>query len=235
MVASCGGSPAVTCQTTACGTDAAKTYQICSHTNGNLSYNFGGQTCTCAASNSSQCQACDAQVANYCAGGGVGGTGGTEATGGTGGGGNVTCTATFSGGFTSTYSPCAVTVTDVPAGGVTQIGTAGNALPGTPYTWTGMSFVLSGSARTGTFDQTESTGATNQVLQTNSTNPPEWLAGFGNGMTFGTATLTITSLGPGTPVAGQTLYQSPHGTWTGTLVDQNPETAMPDVMETITF
>lgn len=230
-----GGSPALTCQTQPCPDGAEKSYQACAHTNGDLTYQFGGQSCTCQSSNDVQCNGCAAQVAAYCsAGSGSGGTGGTG-SGGTGGGGATACTATFSGGFSSTYSPCAVTITAVPSGDVWTVATAGNALPGTPYTWTGMSFALSGMPATGTFDQSASLGASNLVEQPGSTDPPEWIAGFGSGMSYGTAALAITSLGPASTVGGGTLYQSPHGTWTGTLVDQNPNTNQPDVMETITF
>lgn len=233
----CGGSPAVTCQTQLCSDDASKSYQACAHTNGDVSYQFGGQSCTCQASNDVQCNGCAAQVAAYCAGGtGPGGTGGgTGGSGGTGGGGGTACTVTFSGAFSATYSPCAVTITAVPAGNLWTVGTAGNMLPGTPYTWTGMSFALSGTPVTGTFDQSQSLGASNLIEEQGSTNPPEWIAGAGSGMSYGAATLTITSLGPSTDVNGASLYQSPHGSWTGTLVDQNPQTSQPEVMETITF
>jgi hypothetical protein len=234
----CGsGSPTVTCQTEVCPDDAAKSYQVCAHTNNDLSYQFGGQTCTCQASDDVQCNACAAQVAAYCSrASGSSGTGGTGDTGGTGGGGGATaCTVTFSGAFSTTYSPCAVTITAVPAGNAWTVGTAGNALPGTPYTWTGMTFALPGSPATGTYDQSQALAASNLVEDTSATDPPEWIAGAGSGMSYGAATLSITSLGPATPVSGTTLYQSPHGTWTGTLVDQNPNTSLPDVMETITF
>ncbi|HXU61792.1 MAG TPA: hypothetical protein VN962_08840 [Polyangia bacterium] len=223
-----GGSPTVTCQTEVCPDDAAKSYQVCAHTNNDLSYQFGGQTCTCQSSNDVQCNGCAAQVVAYCSGGGgPGGTGG--------GGGTTACSVTFSGAFSTTYSPCAVTITAVPAGNTWTVGTAGNALPGTPYTWTGMTFALPGSPATGPYNQSQALGASNLVEDTSATNPPEWIAGAGSGMSYGAATLTLTALGPATALSGTTLYQSPHGTWTGTLVDQNPNTSQPDVMETITF
>jgi len=227
--ASCGSSPTVECQTNGCGTGNSKPYQACSHTNGDRSYSFGGQSCDCPHADNAQCQDCTQQLVAYCDGTptGAGGMGG--------GGGGAACTATFAGAFSGTYSPCAVTVTYTPSGGVTDVATAGNTIPGTSYTWTVMSFVLSGMPATGTFTQTQSFGASNEITQLGGSNPPVWEAGYGSGTTFGSATLTITSLGPSTDVNGQTLYQSPHGTWTGTLVDQNPQTAKPDVMETITF
>ena len=233
----CGGSPALTCQTAMCNTDS-KTYQVCSNVDGSVTYNFGGMSCKSVPNNQGQTQQCAAEVANYCNGGGIGGTGGTGGGGaGGGGGGNVTCTATFSGGFTGTYSPCAVTITYTTASNTSAVGTAGNAIPSTPYTWTGMNTVLVGMPATGTFDQTSSMGASNEVTLLGSQNPPTWEAGYGQGTTIGSATLTITSLGPSLAIGsnGDLLYQSPHGTWTGTLVDQNPMTAMPDVMQTITF
>lgn len=229
-----GGSPGVMCQMQPCGNDPAKTYQICAHANGDLSYQFGGQSCTCASSNSVQCNGCAAQVVAYCEGGGVGGTGGAGGSGGTGGSTGGACTATFSGAFSSTYSPCAVTITAVP-GNEWTVGTAGNDLPGTPFTWSGMSFALSGSPAPGTYDQDQALGASDMVTEQNSSDPPEWLAGAGNGASYGSASLTITSLGPPTDVNGTTLYRAPHGSWTGTLVDQNPHTAQGDVMQTITF
>ncbi len=228
VAASCGSSQNVTCQTNPCSTAAGRSYQTCVQVSGDRSYNFGGQSCNCPHADNAQCQACTEQLAAYCSGEGTG-------AGGMGGGGGVTCTATFSGAFSGTYSPCAVTITYVPSGGVTDVATAGNAIPGTPYTWNGMSFVLTGMPATGTFDQTQSFGASDEITQLGSSDSPIWESGYGSGSTFGTATLTITSLGPSTDVSGQTLYQSPHGTWTGTLVDQNTSTAKPNVMQTITF
>jgi hypothetical protein len=177
------------------------------------------------------------QVASYCGGGtgGTGGTGGGGAGGGGGGGGSATCTATFSGGITGTYSPCAVTITYTPSNNGTTIATAGNAIPSTPYTFSGFSIELSGMPATGTFDQTMSMGASASIEQQGNASTPVWEAGYGQGNTYGTASVTITSLGPSMDVNGNTLYQSPHGTWTGTLADQNPMTHMPDVTETVTF
>ncbi len=230
----CGGSPTVTCQTQTCGNDATKSYRACAHTNGDLSYDFGGQSCACPTSDATTCQSCATQVAAYCEG--AGGSGGSGGTGGGGaGGGPTTCRTTFSGAFSAAYAPCAVTITSVPAGGLWSVATAGNAIPGTSYTWSGMSFALSGTPSAGTFDQTQSVGASDIVQEPDSADPPEWLAGNGSGMTYGSASLTITSLGPSTDVNGSTLYQAPHGTWTGTLVDQNPNTSQPPLMQTISF
>ena len=148
-------------------------------------------------------------------------------------GGGVTCTATFSGGVTGTYSPCAVSITYSSAG--STVATAGNAIPGTPYTWSGFSMTLAGMPATGTFDQTTSVGAADTVEQPGAQDAPLWEAGYGQGNTYGTASLTITDLGPSSNVNGTTLYQSAHGTYTATLVDQNPTTSMPDIMQTVTF
>jgi hypothetical protein len=178
------------------------------------------------------------QVVSYCTGGGTGGTGGTGgggAGGGGGGGGAVACTATFSGGLSGTYSPCAVTITYTPGNDGTQIATAGNMIPGTVYSWTGFSMALGGMPSTGTFDQTGTTGASSMISQQGNPSSPIWEAAYGQGHTYGSASVTITSLGPPTDVSGNTLYQSPHGTWTGTLVDQNPMTNIPPEMETVTF
>jgi len=61
-------------------------------------------------------------------------------------------------------------------------------------------------------------------------------SGYGSGHTYGSASIDITSLGPSMDLGnGNLSYQSPHGTRTGTLVDQNPMTAMASVMETVTF
>lgn len=211
--------------------DSATQFQACTEANGDISYKLGGTSCTFQPSNSAEHDACVAQLTGYCDS--ISGTGGTG--GGGGAGGSVTCTTTFSGAFSATYSPCAVTVTYVPAGGLWTISTAGNALPGTPYSWTGMTFALPGQPATGTFDQTQTMGASDEVADQSSSDPPVWLAGYGDGTTYGSASVTITSLGAAVSVATGTLYQAPHGTWTGTLVDQNPDTAQPDLMQTITF
>jgi hypothetical protein len=232
-IVGCGGSPSLTCQSATCSS-GARTYQVCSNVDGSVTYNFGGMSCSCSGNN---CTSCSMEVANYCVGGagGTGGTGGGGAGGG-GGGGGVTCTATFSGGFSASYSPCAVAITYSASSNSTAIATAGNALPGTSYTWTGFSMDVAGMPATGTIDQTATMGASNEVTQQGSQNPPVWEAGYGSGNTFGSASIAITSLGPSMDLGnGNLLYQSPHGTWTGTLVDQNPMTAMPSVMETVTF
>jgi hypothetical protein len=210
---------------------------VCANADGSGTYNFGGMSCNAPANDTAQRQQCALEVASYCGGGGTGGTGGTGGGGAGGGGGGGFCSTTFSGGFSGTYSPCAVTITYTAASNTASVATAGNAIPGTPYTWTGMSFVLVGMPATGTFDQTSAMGASDQVTQLGSQNPPTWEAGYGQGTAFGSATLSITSLGPSSAIDanGDVLYASPHGTWTGTLVDQNPMTAMPDVMQTITF
>ena len=229
VVASCGGSPALTCQTSPCGAGTGRNYQVCSNVNGSVSYDFGGQECTAAASDGTQVDNCAMQAANYCVGGGPG-TGGSGDTG-------VACTATFSGEISATLGPCAVTMTYAASSNLTSVAAAGRAIGGTPYTWTSMSFVLTGEPATGTFDQTQSTAASDEVTLPGSQNPPAWLAVFGSGMAVGSATLTITSIGSATALdaKGDLLYSSPHGAWTGVLVDQNPQTEMPDVMQTITF
>jgi hypothetical protein len=130
--------------------------------------------------------------------------------------------------------PCAVTITYV-AGTGTTIATAGNAISGTQYTWNGFNMTNAGMPATGTFDQTASEASSDSITQPGSQNPPFWEAGFGSGHVYGTATVTITSLGPSSDVNGTTLYQSPHGTWTATLQDQNQTTHLPDVMQTVTF
>jgi hypothetical protein len=223
----CGGSPAITCQTANCSSGTL-TYQVCSHTDGTVSYDFGGMSCSCASANSAQCQTCTTEVASYCTGGG--------GTGGGGGGGGVACTATFSGGTSGTYSPCAVTIVYSSGNASWTISTAGNAIPGTAYTWTGFSMTTPGMPATGTFNQTASTGASDQVTIPGGSNAPIWEAGYGSGQTFGTASVTVTALGSSIDSGGgNLLYQSPHGTWTGTLADQNPMTAMPAIMQTVTF
>ena len=104
VLTGCGNSsPALTCQTTSCSS-GAQTYQVCSHADGSVSYNFGGMSCTCNAGNTSQCQSCAMEVANYCGGGGGGaggGGGGGAGGGGGGGGGGVSCTYTVSGAATA--------------------------------------------------------------------------------------------------------------------------------------
>lgn len=218
------GSPALTCQTGECAS-ANLNYRACTDTGGNVTYDYGGLSCTCPSGNATQCQSCVENVATFCeGGGGVGGSGG----------GGSTCTTTFSGAFTATDSSCAVTLTYISSADVWTVATAGNAIPGTSYTWGGMSFLLGGTPATGTYDQAASMGASDQVTETGNSSGPVWEAGFGSGMVFGTATLTITSLGSSSLAeGGSTLYQAPHGTWTGTLIDQTGQ--QPAVMQTITF
>jgi hypothetical protein len=231
VIVGCGGSPTVTCQTTTCSSGTL-TYQICSQTDGSVSYDFGGMSCGCSGSNQAQCQTCSTEVASYC----NGGTGGGGSGGGGGGGNGVTCTSTFSGGVTGTYSPCAVAITYSAANASWSVSTAGNAIPATGDTWTGFSMTVPGMAATGTVNQTMSTGSSDQITIPGGSNPPLWEAGYGQGQTFGTASVNVTALGPSMDLGnGNLLYQAPHGTFTATLVDQNPMTAMPNVMQVVTF
>jgi hypothetical protein len=64
---------------------------------------------------------------------------------------------------------------------------------------------------------------------------PDWGATFVSGQPIGDATVEITSMGPAVDVDGQTFFEPSHGTWSGTLVDQNSQTAQPDVALTVTF
>jgi len=234
IVAGCGGAPAITCQMQACST-GTNTFQVCANTDGTETYDFGGMSCHCGGNTGTNCQTCTTEVAAFCdPNGGIGGTGGTGGGGSGGGGGGGMCKSVFSGGINATYMPCAVTITYV-AGTGTTIATAGNAISGTQYTWNGFNMTNAGMPATGTFDQTASEASSDSITQPGSQNPPFWEAGFGSGHVYGTATVTITSLGPSSDVNGTTLYQSPHGTWTATLQDQNQTTHLPDVMQTVTF
>lgn len=231
LTVECGGSPAITCQTSACSS-GSKTYQVCSHIDNSVSYNYGGQSCACASSNSAMCQACATMVASYCSGalGGTGGSGGSGGSDGTG-----VCTATFSGGVTGTISPCQVSVTYTAAGNVWLLSAAGTMIPGTDYEWTGLTMTFNGMPMAGTFNQTASVGSSNQVTQPDSSDPPIWEAGFAQNQMFGSASLTITALGEAMNLTSAMLYTAPHGTVTATLADQNPMTAKPNVMMTLTF
>jgi hypothetical protein len=243
----CGGSPTITCQNATCSS-GTKTYQVCSHMDDSVTYQYGGQSCACSGGNSPMCQACATMVAGYCTGVPVGGSGGTGAagsggtdtagsggSGGTGAGGSGVCAATFSGGVTGTYSPCQVSITYTATGDLWILSAAGAMIPGTSFEWTGLSMSFRGMPATGTFDQAASVGSSDQVIDPGSANPPIWEAGFAQNELFGSASLTISSLGQPTNVTGAVLYTGPHGTLTATLVDQNPQTAQPSVMMTLNF
>lgn len=228
------GSPSLTCQTQSC--DNGKTYKACAKVDGSVSYSFGGMSCSCSSSNQTACQTCAAKIAAYCGGGSsfdfAVGSGNMDA------GGQTACAATFSGG-TSGTSTCAVTINYQPAQGQWVVSTAGNTVSGTSYTWTGFSFVLTGTPTTGTWDQTSAYGATSQVAGSGNV-VPDWIASSSMGTTVGSASLTLTELGASSTITGSggqqdVLYQAPHGTWTGTLLDQDPQTNMAPVMLTVTF
>jgi hypothetical protein len=226
ITAGCGGSPSVTCQTTMCSSTTS-TYQVCANADGTETLNFGGMSCTC--SGGAQCQACTSEVANYCSGvaGGSGGTGGGGAGGGGGGGGQA-CMATFSGAVTGT-AICAVTITYTSAG--STIATAGTTVGG--YSWTGFNMTVAGMPATGSWDEVASVATADTVNTPGSATSPFWEAGYGSGHQYGTASLTITDLGPETMVSGMPYYQSPHGSWTATLVDQTGQ--QPTITQSATF
>ena len=93
---------------------------------------------------------------------------------------------------------------------------------------------FAGMPVTGVYDQTASLETITQVTAPAAANPPAWAAAYGAGNTFGSAMLTLTTLGPSASVNGAAIYATPHGTFVATLADQNA-TPMPVVMVTVAF
>jgi hypothetical protein len=233
LVVQCGGSPSVTCQMQNC-TSGTKSYQVCSHVDESLSYNYGGGSCGCSAAGQAMCQMCATQVAAYCAGTSTGGVGGNGGSGGSGGG-PAACMATFVGPITGTFAGCAAMITVDPANNVWTLSISGGQIANAEAQWAGVAMSFAGVPQTGTFDQRTSHGASNQVQGTQGSAPPIWVAGQAQGELFGTAVLTIDSLGDAMNLGPASIYQQPHGHITATLAQQDPATPMPDVNATITF
>jgi hypothetical protein len=231
LAQSCDGaslsSPAAspTCQTQTCANAAAGTSQTCSQPNGNVDYNTGNELCTCPPGNANQCLLCAQIVAGHC---------GSALTAEPSDAGAGSCVATFSGAVSAMAPSCAFTIMYAPLAGVSSVDVKGGAITATPYYW-GVDLVLNGPLAVGTFDQTQGVLAGAYVDDESLGMLPNWEASINSGQPTGDATLEITSLGPAVDVDGQTFYQSAHGTWTGRLIYERPQTSQPDVALTITF
>jgi hypothetical protein len=230
----CGGSPSITCQTAMCSS-GTKTYQVCSHTDGSVSYDYGGMSCSCSGSNGTDCQSCATQVASYCTGGG-GGTGGTGGGGG-GGGSGATCTVTFAGGITNTYSGCAPTITQVTGQAFWTVGVAGNSsgISGTPYLWSGINInVDSATPATGSYTAANMKSGGSSIEPTAGGGSPSWQAAVSGGSAaIGNLTVDVSALGTPSSVGSATTYLGTHASFTATLHDVSTA-GMPDVTVTVT-
>ena len=146
VVVGCGGSPAVTCQTSNCSS-GTKSSQVCAKADGSERSTFGAMSRSCPSASSAHVRPAPPRR-RAIARAADGGTGGGGSGGGGGGGGS--CSATFSGGFTGTSTPCARTVTYVASSDSWTLETAGNTIAGTAHTWTGVSATFSGMPTAGT-------------------------------------------------------------------------------------
>jgi hypothetical protein len=189
------------------------TYYTCAKSNGDTTFQFGSQSCTCPFNDTTTCNACQASVNAYC--------GVTTTDGGT----PAVCTATFSGAVSGTFTPCAVSITNTSSSSTWVATTKGGAISGTSDTWNGFSFTSAGGAAVGIYNQTAATTTTCSVLGPPTPTPvPDWVASFSSGTSFGSATLTLTSLGTAS-ATNANEYDGAHGNWTGMLVDQAGENA----------
>jgi hypothetical protein len=164
------------------------------------------------------------------------GCGGAGTAVGNGDAGARSCTATFTGAFAATLADCDVEVTWASDANAWTLVSDGGDLAGTPYTFAGITFFATGQPMTGTFDVSNATAAEAEVTQSTGSSPPAWVAGMGSGMTFGSLSLSLDSLGKVvTTGSGQSVYSGSHGSIAATLVDQNPMTAMPDLALSLAF
>jgi hypothetical protein len=234
-VVGCGGSPSITCQTANCSS-GTNTYQVCSHSDGSVSYDFGGMSCSCMGSSSGDCQTCATEVANYCTGGGgAGGGGGGGGAGGGGGGG--TCTVTFAGAITNTYSGCAPTITQVTGQSFWTIGLAGNSagISGTPYMWSGINLNIDGaSPATGSYAAAMIKSGGSNITPTGGGSSPSWQAAVANGgAAIGNLSVDISAVGTPSTVGSAMTYLGTKANFTATLHDVSTA-GMPDVTVTVT-
>ncbi len=203
VVAGCG-KDAPTCETFACAT-AGNSYRLCSSDH-LLSYSYAGKSCSCDNdANDATCQACYTAVAAYC---------GTADS-----GTSPSCVTTFGGGFTGTFTPCGITLTQTtPTTWV--IAGSGGAVPTTADVWNGFLMTNPGTVAVGTYDENDSTQTVAGASAPSSGSTVGWNAGFGQGASTGAFQVEIASLGTGvTGSDGSIGYPDAHGMITATLVD----------------
>jgi hypothetical protein len=189
------------------------TYYTCAKSNGANTFQYGGASCECPFNDTATCNSCQAAVNTYC--------GVANAP----DGGTTVCTATFSGAVTGTFSPCAVSVTNDTTSNTWLATTKGGEISGTSDNWMGFTFVGAGGAAVGPYNQSDANSATCSVIGPSTPTPvPNWVASFASGTSVGSATLTFSSLGTASPTNAN-AYDSPHGSWTGMLLDQAGENA----------
>jgi hypothetical protein len=258
MIAGCGGSPAVTCQTAPCGS-GARTYQVCVNVNGSETWNFGGQSCTAPSGSSSLVQTCADEIANYCDGGagGTSGGGGTSGTGGSGTGGSGTGGSGTGGSGTggsggSGVTACTYTVSGAQAG--TGTCTVMAALTADSN---GVALVISGG-QSFEFAATLSGETTlTRGTYTNADAAPgfgaEYLVGVTGAYVLcstsdncsdaqgdavpaqGSFSLAVTDPGPAQTVGSATLWATPQGTLTVTMPAQPGGAETGTVMVVVTL
>lgn len=233
MIAGCGGSPALTCQTASCGS-SVKTYQLCANVNGSETWNFGGESCTAPSGSSSLVQTCAEEVANYCDGGagGAGGVGDTSGSGGTGTGGAGTAGTGGSG-----VTACTYTV----SGAQTATGTC-TVMAALTGDSNGVAFVVSGGQSFEFAATLAGNTALTQGTYTNADAAPgfgaEYLVGLTGAYVLcstsdncsdaqgnvsspqGSFSLTVADSGPSVSAGGGTLWSAPQGTLTVTMPAQ---------------
>jgi len=63
LAAGCGPSASV-CASSPCGN--GRPVELCEDSDGNVTYNFGGASCTCNTRTSASCDSCNSKVDAYC-------------------------------------------------------------------------------------------------------------------------------------------------------------------------
>ena len=232
MIAGCGGSPAVSCQTAPCGS-GTNTYQVCVNVNGSETWNFGGEGCTAPSGNSPLVQTCVEEVANYCepGAGGAGGTGGTgtggigtggTGTGGTGDSGVTACTYTVSGAQTGKGTCTVMAALTADSNGVALVVSGGQSFE-FAATLSGETSLTGGSYTNaqaapgyGAEYLVGQTGA--YVLCSTSDNCSDAQGNVAPAQ--GSFSLTVTDPGPAETVGTAMLWTAPQGTLTVTMPAQ---------------
>jgi len=140
------------------------------------------------------------------------------------------CSASFSGGLSGTVA-CSVTLTYDAGTDQTTLTISGGEVAGDQ--WSSFSFTFPGQPRSDSIQASDMTRIVNVVT---SSTGERWLTDVDKTTTIGSAGIMLTALGvPSTSADGSTQYLAPHGSAYATLLDQNPSTMRPDLMQTITF
>jgi hypothetical protein len=253
----CRSSSPSNCSTSTCtsGARQGQTVKVCARPDGSVTYEFGGSSCSCRVGTGG-CS-CGQKVLDWCdntsgADGGAGGSGGSGGGGGGSGGGaepadlgsGVTdaapmheCTVTLSGGISGTGSCIGTFKYSQLADQWTFLGGSTN-IPGTTYGWLGPDMLFAGQPHTGSFNHTQALHSRSFIVS-NDPHPtdPNWGESYEtHGVEEGSLTLALTSLGtPKDESGGDKYYPDPHGSVTGTLIQENAAATAPSVQVLITF